>query len=110
MVQTAESTHPEKTFRAGLVSASVFRNSVTVGDEERLIPKVTFQKRYKKPDGKWATTGSLDVHEIPKAVLVLGQAYEYLVGRETSGKRTDPKADDGRNSDDGDPTQESAPW
>lgn len=85
MVETTETSHPEKTFRAGLLSASVFRNTVTVGDEQRLIPKVIFQKRYKKSDDTWATTGSLDVHEIPKAVLVLEKAYEYLVGRETEG-------------------------
>jgi hypothetical protein len=83
MSEQPESSHPEKTFRAGLLSASVFRNTVTVGDEQRLIPKVTFQKRYKKPDGEWATTSSLDVHEIPKAILVLEKAYEYLVSRET---------------------------
>ena len=83
MPEAPETSHPEKTFRAGLLSASVFRNTVTVGDEQRVIPKVTFQKRYRKPDGEWATTGSLDVHELPKAILVLEKAYEYLVSRET---------------------------
>ena len=54
-----------------------------VGDEQRIISKTAFQKRYRKPDGEWGTTYSLDVHELPKAILVLQKAYEYLVARET---------------------------
>jgi hypothetical protein len=82
MSEHEQGSRPEKSFRAGLVSASIFKNTVQVGDEERIIPKVVFQKRYKKPDGEWATTGSLDIHEIPKAVLVLEKAYDYLVTRD----------------------------
>ena len=40
---------------------------------------MSFQKRYKDPDGEWKTTHNLDINEIPKAILALSKAYEYLV-------------------------------
>lgn len=89
MAENVENSRPEKTFRAGHLSASIFRNTITVGDEQRVIPKVVFQKRYLKSEGNWATTGSLDVHELPKAVLVLEKAYAYLVSRETGTEDTE---------------------
>ena len=42
------------------------------------MKKAVFQKRYKDSDGTWKNTGSLDVNDIPKAVLALQEAYEYL--------------------------------
>ena len=64
MSENVENSRPERTFRAGRLSASVFRNTVTVGDEQRVIPKVVFQKRYLKADGEWATTSSLECPRI----------------------------------------------
>ena len=37
------------------------------------------QRRYKDQDGQWQSTNSLDVNDIPKAILALSQAYTYLV-------------------------------
>ena len=70
---------PEKRFRCGGCDAAVFENEISRGGKTLKVKKVSFQKRYKTSEGEWRTTYSLDVNEIPKAILVLSKAYEYLV-------------------------------
>lgn len=70
---------PEKRFRCGGCDAAVFENEISRGGKILKVKKVSFQKRYKNSEGEWKTTYSLDVNEIPKAILVLSKAYEYLV-------------------------------
>ena len=70
---------PEKTFRCGGIEASVFENQILKGGKNIAIKKIAFQKRYKNADGEWDSTHSLDINELPKAILALQQAYEYLV-------------------------------
>ena len=69
---------PEITFRHGLCSASVFMNEYAREDETFQIRNVSFQRRYRDNEGEWKTSGSLRVNDIPKAVLVLNKAYEFL--------------------------------
>jgi hypothetical protein len=69
---------PEKSFKCGGCEAAVFENEIVKGGMKIPIKKVSFQKRYKSADGEWKSTGSLDVNEIPKAILVLTKAYEYI--------------------------------
>ena len=69
---------PEKRFQSGGIEASIFENEIQQGGKTIKIKKVAFQKRYKSDQG-WKTTYSLDVNDIPKAVLVLSKAYEHLV-------------------------------
>jgi hypothetical protein len=64
---------PEMSFKCG-----VFETEIMKGGMKIPIKKVSFQKRYKSADGEWKSTGSLDVNEIPKAILVLTKAYEYV--------------------------------
>jgi hypothetical protein len=70
---------PEKRFRCGGCEAAVFENEMNRGGKTMKIKKVSFQKRYKSMDGEWKSTNSLDINEIPKAILALSKAYEYLV-------------------------------
>jgi hypothetical protein len=72
---------PEKKFRAGAISASVWKNNVTTKDgREAEIMSVTFQRSYKdKKTDEWKRTSSLRTMDLPKAVVVLNKAYEYLV-------------------------------
>jgi hypothetical protein len=70
---------PEKRFRCGGCEAAIFENEINKGGSTVKLKKVAFQKRYKTPDGDWRSTYSLDINDIPKAVLALSKAYEYLV-------------------------------
>jgi len=69
---------PEITFRHGPCSASVFENEYNRGEETFTTRNVSFQRRYQDKEGNWQTTSSLKVNDIPKAVLVLNKAYEFL--------------------------------
>jgi len=73
----AEQT-PEKRFQRGACSVSIFVNEIEKGKQVYRIPKAVFQKRFKGDDGQWHTTTSLDTRDIPKAVLCLSEAFEYL--------------------------------
>ncbi len=71
-------TKPEKKFHCGLIEASIFENEVLQNGNQFKVKKVVFQKRYKGKDG-WKTTHTLDINDLPKAILVLKKSYEYLV-------------------------------
>lgn len=69
---------PEKKFRAGAIAATVWSND-TIRDGKQVSYKtVGFERSYKDKSDKWQTTNSLRVTDIPKAILVLNKAYEYL--------------------------------
>lgn len=69
---------PEKKFRAGAVAATIWSNE-TVRDNKKVSYKtISFERSYKDKDDTWKTTNSLRTTDIPKAVLVLSKAYEYL--------------------------------
>ena len=65
---------PEISFKCGSCDAAVFENEIVTGGKTIKIKKVSFQKRYKNSDGEWKTTHSLDVNDIPKAILALSKA------------------------------------
>lgn len=69
---------PEKSYRCGGCEAAVFENEIVKAGKRLSIKKVSFQKRYKSVDGEWKSTNSLDTNEIPKAILVLTKAYDYV--------------------------------
>lgn len=77
-------SQPEITFRHGCCSASVFENEYERGDRKFTVRTVAFQRRYQDKDGNWQTTNSLKVNDIPKAVLVLQKAYEFLTSNSYS--------------------------
>ncbi|MXZ00021.1 hypothetical protein F4Y93_04995 [Candidatus Poribacteria bacterium] len=80
---------PEITFRHGLCSASIFEQEFERGGEKLTVRTVSFQRSYLDKEGNWQQTNSLNVNDIPKAVLVLNKAYEFL----TSNSYADASAD-----------------
>ncbi|MFH0879347.1 MAG: hypothetical protein V2A34_06505 [Lentisphaerota bacterium] len=46
--------------------------------QEIKIPKVVLEVRYKDKQGHWRGTQGLSIREIPKAILALQKAFEYL--------------------------------
>ncbi len=70
---------PEKRYRCGGCETAIFENEIGKGVT---VKKVSFQKRYKNSEGEWKSTYSLDVNDIPKAILALSKAYEHIVLKE----------------------------
>lgn len=69
---------PEKVFRHGGCFASVFINEVTRDGQIRQMRSVSFQRRYMDKNGEWQSTSHLNVNDLPKAVLALNKAYDYI--------------------------------
>ena len=70
---------PEIIFKIGAVRASVFRNIIDKNGKSISLPKVTLEVRYKDKNGKWQGTNSLSINDLPKAILALKKAFEYLM-------------------------------
>ena len=80
---------PEITFRHGLCSASIWEQDFDRDGEKLTVRTVSFQRSYLDKDGNWQKTSSLKINDIPKTVLVLNKAYEFL----TSNSFADADAD-----------------
>ena len=70
---------PEMKYRAGGVSATVWKNIVKRDKEQHEFKTVSFERTYKDSDGNWQSTSSLRTNDLPKAIVVLNKAYEYIV-------------------------------
>ncbi len=71
---------PEKRFRAGPIAATIWKNSHEKDGRSFEIHSISFERSYKDKDSdEWKTTSSLRAMDLPKAVVVLNKAYEYLV-------------------------------
>ena len=70
---------PETVFKVGAVRASVFRNIIEKAGQSISLPKVVIEVRYKDKTGQWQGTNSLSLNDLPKAILALQKAYEYLM-------------------------------
>jgi hypothetical protein len=81
MTQENTGNQPEKKFRAGAISATVWLNqgqSKKTG-EATSWRTISLQRGYKDQNDQWQNTGTMRVNDLPRAALVLKQAYEYLV-------------------------------
>ena len=74
---------PEKKFSTGAISATIWKNTgVRKTGEETEFKTINIQRRYRDKEGNWQSTNSLRIGDLPKAVLVLNKAFEYLVLRQ----------------------------
>lgn len=70
---------PERTFRLGAVSASVFLNDSQSGP----FRTIQVQRRYKdEQSGEWRSSDSFTAQQAASAIAVLQQAMSYVVGVE----------------------------
>ena len=81
MTQTNTSgKQPEKKFKAGAISATVWMNeAVNAKGEVNSYATISLQRTYKDKNDEWQHTNSMRVTDLPKAALVLNKAYESLV-------------------------------
>ena len=74
---------PEKKFRAGAISATVWLNKgQNANGEETEYRTISIERNYTDKEGKWHSTNSLRVNDLPKANVVLQKAYEAVVFKE----------------------------
>ena len=70
---------PVKEFRAGGVSAAIWKNETADGDRTLVQHSVRIQKRFReKASGEWKNSDYFFPNDLPKLVLVAQQAWEYI--------------------------------
>ncbi|NOZ80857.1 MAG: hypothetical protein GXP63_04235 [DPANN group archaeon] len=73
-------SQPEKKFRAGAISVSVWQNQgQSKSGEPTFFRTISLQRGYKDKEGNWKNTTSLRVNDLPKAALLMEKAYEHIV-------------------------------
>jgi hypothetical protein len=72
---------PERLFRIGAISASVFVNEVDGEGGKRTVRNVNLQRRYKDGD-EWKSSSSFSLSDLPAAIAVLNLAFEHLASQE----------------------------
>jgi hypothetical protein len=75
---------PVERFKHGSVEAAIFENEIKKDGKTFTIRKVVFQRNYLDKNDKWQSTSSLDVNDVPKAMLVLSKAYEFMTRSDTA--------------------------
>lgn len=71
---------PEKKFRAGAVSATVWKNDRTKATGELFsYHTVSLERSYKDKAGNWKNVNSFRIQDLPKAALVIQEAYKHLI-------------------------------
>ncbi len=80
VVPEKEGNLPEKKFRAGAISATVWLNhGHKPNGEESEYKTISIERSYTDKEGKWQSTNSMRVNDLPKAMVVLQKAYEQLI-------------------------------
>ena len=75
--QTTEK--PEAKFKVGAVRASIWKWTNTAKDGRQFTQrKAVLDRAYKDASGQWQHTNSFDTNDVPKAVLALQKAFEYM--------------------------------
>ena len=79
MNTSGQHQQPVKEFRAGAISAAVWRNEIERNGRTITQHSVQLQKRYRDPEsGEWRDSSSLFPNDLPKAQLLLAKAFEYI--------------------------------
>ncbi|HOH29869.1 MAG TPA: hypothetical protein PLL36_07825 [Candidatus Hydrogenedentes bacterium] len=70
---------PEKHFKVGAIRVSVWCDMRKGPSGQTFASRsVTVDRAYKDATGEWKNTGSLKETDIPKAILALQKAYEFM--------------------------------
>lgn len=74
---------PEKKFRAGAISATVWANKGhSKTGEEVAYKTISIERGYKDKNNAWQSTNSMRINDLPRAAVVLMEAYKYLICKE----------------------------
>lgn len=73
---------PEKEFRAGGVSATVWNNQQMINGNKMDVKSVQIQRNYLDDKKEWKKTSSFKTNDLPKLVAVATEAFKYLTLKE----------------------------
>jgi len=73
-----ESRKPEKKFRSGGVSATIWKNDYVVDGQARISHSTTIEKSYKDKADAWQTTNSFNINDLSDVAVVAEESRKYL--------------------------------
>jgi len=76
-MQETTNNKPIKVFRCGCVKAPIWLNHAVIDRAVVPVHSIRITKIYQQ-DGEWKSTTSLSPEDLPKAALVLTEAYRFL--------------------------------
>ncbi len=74
-----ENNKPVKTYKAGLVSLSLWENENKDGIA---MKSLSFKRSYQTTEGAWADTQTLRISDLPKLKILLDEAYRENIVNE----------------------------
>ena len=74
---------PLKKIRSGAISATIWENQQEKDGKKFSFQSVTLERTYKDKDDNWQSTNNLRSMDLPRAILVLQKAYEFIALNET---------------------------
>jgi hypothetical protein len=75
---------PLTKFKCGSVEAAIFENKGAKNGRTFTVRKAVLQRNYLDKNDTWQSTSSLDINDIPKAMLVLSKAYDFMTTSDTA--------------------------
>jgi len=81
---------PVARFKHGSITASIFENEVKKNGNSFTVSKVVLQKSFLDKNEHWQTTSSLDTNDVPKAIMALTKAYDFVTRSETKAETKEP--------------------
>ena len=70
-------SRPEKRFRCGPITASIWAETKSVNNEMVKFYSISIDKVYKQDDA-WKHTTSFAAEDLPKVALVANEAYKFI--------------------------------
>jgi len=78
-----QNNKPMKKFKAGGITAAVWESKIQLQNGRSApVQSVTVDRSYKDKDGQFKNTSNLKLNDLPKAIMVLTQAYQHLLTKE----------------------------
>ncbi len=78
---------PDKKSKAGGVTATVWKG---ISPKGTAYFNVQLGRSYKDKDNNWKTTSSFRENDVPKAMVLLQKAYEYVILQQTNTNFSSP--------------------
>ena len=78
-----DNSKPIKSFSAGNIQASVWRNEVEQDKQIVVRHSVRIQKQYKNDKGEWQNTDYYFPEELPKLESVVRKAFDFILVKES---------------------------
>lgn len=81
---------PVKEFKAGTISASIWRKAVEQNGRKVVQHSIRIQKRYRDKEGNWKDTDYFFANDLPRLVLVAQKAFEHAALTESADEEDVP--------------------